>query len=76
MPIKVLIVDDFALVRTQLTEVINSQPDMTVVGTAPDGCEACDWLRLSLIRDKSLTATPVYYHAKLPAIAIYKEARP
>lgn len=36
MPIKVLIVDDSALVRSLLTELINSQPDMTVVGVAPD----------------------------------------
>ncbi len=36
MPIKVLIVDDSALVRKLLTEMINAQPDMTVVGTAGD----------------------------------------
>jgi two-component system chemotaxis response regulator CheB len=36
MPIKVLIVDDSALVRSLLTELISRQPDMTVVGTAPD----------------------------------------
>lgn len=36
MPIKVLIIDDSALVRTLLTEIINKQPDMEAVGTAPD----------------------------------------
>lgn len=36
MPIKVLIIDDSALVRSLLTELIKSQPDMIVVGTAPD----------------------------------------
>jgi two-component system chemotaxis response regulator CheB len=36
MPIKVLIVDDSALIRSLLTELINRQPDMTVVGIAPD----------------------------------------
>jgi len=36
MPIKVLIVDDSALIRSLLTELVNSQPDMTVVGVAPD----------------------------------------
>jgi two-component system chemotaxis response regulator CheB len=36
MPIKVLIVDDSALIRALLTEIINGQPDMEVVGTAPD----------------------------------------
>lgn len=34
--IKVLIVDDSALIRSVLKELINSQPDMEVVGTAPD----------------------------------------
>lgn len=36
MPIKVLIIDDSALIRSLLTEIINKQPDMEVVGTAPD----------------------------------------
>ncbi|MET3107600.1 two-component system chemotaxis response regulator CheB [Oxalobacteraceae bacterium GrIS 2.11] len=36
MKIKVLIVDDSALIRSVLTEIISSQPDMEVVGTAPD----------------------------------------
>lgn len=36
MPIKVLVVDDSALVRSLLTAIINGQADMTVVGTAPD----------------------------------------
>lgn len=34
--ITVLCVDDSALVRGLMTEIINSQPDMTVVATAPD----------------------------------------
>ena len=34
--IKVLCVDDSALVRSLMTEIINSQPDMEVVATAPD----------------------------------------
>jgi two-component system chemotaxis response regulator CheB len=36
MAIKVLIIDDSALIRSLLTEIINKQPDMQVVGTAPD----------------------------------------
>ncbi|MBA5687120.1 protein-glutamate methylesterase/protein-glutamine glutaminase [Rugamonas apoptosis] len=36
MKIKVLIVDDSALIRSVMTEIINSQPDMEVVATAPD----------------------------------------
>ena len=36
MTIKVLIIDDSALVRRILTEIVRSQPDMEVVGVAPD----------------------------------------
>ena len=42
MPIKVLIVDDSALVRSLLTEIIRNTPDMTVVGAAPDAYVARD----------------------------------
>ena len=40
--IKVLIVDDSAIVRKMLTEVISAEPDMEVVGTAPDPYVARD----------------------------------
>lgn len=36
MKIKVLVIDDSALIRSILTEIINSQRDMVVVGAAPD----------------------------------------
>ncbi|WP_136526150.1 protein-glutamate methylesterase/protein-glutamine glutaminase [Geomonas ferrireducens] len=36
MPIKVMIVDDSALIRSLLTEIIDAEPDLKVVGTAPD----------------------------------------
>jgi two-component system chemotaxis response regulator CheB len=36
MPIKVLIVDDSALVRQVLTELLDADPDLKVVGTAAD----------------------------------------
>lgn len=36
MKTKVLVVDDSALIRGLMTEIINSQPDMQVVGAAPD----------------------------------------
>lgn len=36
MSIKVLVIDDSALIRSLLSEIINKQPDMEVVGTAPD----------------------------------------
>ena len=43
--IKVLIVDDSALIRSVLTELINSQPDMEVVGTAPNPLVARDMIK-------------------------------
>lgn len=36
MKIKVLVIDDSALMRSVMREIINSQPDMEVVGLAPD----------------------------------------
>lgn len=36
MKIKVLIVDDSALIRSVMSEIIRKQPDMEVVGMAPD----------------------------------------
>lgn len=36
MKTKVLIVDDSALIRSVMSEIVNSQADMEVVGTAPD----------------------------------------
>jgi len=36
MPIKVLVVDDSALIRQILSEIIKSEPDMQLVGAAPD----------------------------------------
>lgn len=36
MKTKVLIVDDSALIRSVMSEIVNSQPDMEVVATAPD----------------------------------------
>lgn len=34
--IRVLAVDDSALMRNMLSAVVNQQPDMEMVGTAPD----------------------------------------
>src|SRR3990167_529621 len=44
--IKVLCVDDSALIRSLMTEIINSQPDMTVVATASDPLIARDLVKL------------------------------
>ncbi len=43
--IKVLCVDDSALIRSVMTEIINSQPDMVVVGTAADPLVARDLIK-------------------------------
>ncbi|WP_151704056.1 protein-glutamate methylesterase/protein-glutamine glutaminase [Nitrincola alkalilacustris] len=43
--IRVLVVDDSALIRRLLTEIINQQPDMQVVAAARDAYEARDMVR-------------------------------
>ena len=45
MTIKVLVIDDSALVRKMLTEIINSKSDMQVVGSATDPLMARDKIR-------------------------------
>src|SRR5262245_20427971 len=42
---KVLIVDDSALVRGLLTEIVNGQPDMQAIGAAPDPHAAREMIR-------------------------------
>ena len=42
MPIKVLVVDDSALIRSLLGEIVNSEKDMLLVGVAPDAYAARD----------------------------------
>lgn len=46
MTIKVLIVDDSALIRKLLTEVINSQSDMQAIGAAPDPIAAREMIKM------------------------------
>lgn len=45
MKIKVLIIDDSALIRSILTEIIRSQADMEVVGVAPDPIVAREMIK-------------------------------
>ena len=45
MKIKVLIVDDSALIRGVMSEIISSQPDMEVVGVAPDPLVAREMIK-------------------------------
>ena len=42
---RVLIIDDSALVRSLLTEIINRQPDMEAIGAAPDPIAAREMIR-------------------------------
>lgn len=46
MTIKVLIVDDSALIRSLLKEIINSQPGLEVVGVAPHPIVAREMIRI------------------------------
>ena len=41
--IRVLLADDHTLIRAGLAMVVESQPDLTVVGEANDGREAVPW---------------------------------
>lgn len=43
--ITVLVIDDSALIRKLLTEIINKEPDMEVVGVAPDPLVAREMIR-------------------------------
>src|SRR6187549_2880616 len=43
--IKVLVIDDSALVRQTLTEIINSDPQLSVIGTASDPYFAAEKIR-------------------------------
>lgn len=45
MTIKVLVIDDSTLIRVLLTEIINSAPDLEVVGSAPDPLKARDMIK-------------------------------
>jgi two-component system chemotaxis response regulator CheB len=45
MAIKVLVVDDSALVRSLLAEIIRTTPDLTLVGAAPDAYVARDMVK-------------------------------
>ncbi|RKS77183.1 LuxR family two component transcriptional regulator [Actinomadura pelletieri DSM 43383] len=45
MPIRVLIADDQEMVRTGFRMIVDSQPDMEVVGEAPDGAMAVELAR-------------------------------
>jgi DNA-binding NarL/FixJ family response regulator len=58
---RVFLVDDKALVRAGLRMVIDSQPDMTVIGEAEDGREALEQLAVS-------TADVVLMDVRMPRL--------
>lgn len=43
--LKVLIIDDSALIRSVMTQIVNSQPDMEVAGVAPDPIAARELIK-------------------------------
>ena len=43
--ITVIVIDDSALIRKLLSEIINSQPDMKAIGAAPDPLVAREMIR-------------------------------
>ncbi|MEO8104216.1 MAG: chemotaxis response regulator protein-glutamate methylesterase [Betaproteobacteria bacterium] len=45
MKIKVLVIDDSSVIRSIISEIINEQPDMMVVGSAPDPLVAREMIR-------------------------------
>ncbi|HEY2842319.1 MAG TPA: response regulator, partial [Bryobacteraceae bacterium] len=84
--IKVLIVDDSALVRRLLSEVIDREPDMEVVGVAPDPFVARDkllalnpdvlTLDIEMPRMDGLTfLTKLMHHRPMPVIVISSVAQ-
>ncbi len=46
MPIRVLVVDDSALIRQVLSDILNKEADITVVGTANDGEDALSKIKI------------------------------
>ncbi|RMI41334.1 response regulator [Streptomyces triticirhizae] len=49
MPIRVMLVDDQALLRTGFRMVLSAQPDITVAAEAGDGAEALELLRSTAV---------------------------
>jgi two-component system response regulator NreC len=73
--IKILVADDHFIVREGLRQLLNSQPDMEVVGEAEDGQEALKLTR-SLVPDVVLIDISMPKLTGLEAIRLIKEAVP
>ena len=59
--IKVLIVDDSAVVRQTLSEIINSDPDLEVLATAADPFYAAEKIKSSVPDRKSTRLNSSHY---------------
>ncbi len=73
--IKILIVDDHAIVRDGIRQLIESQEDMLIVGEAGDGVTALKHVK-NLIPDVVLLDIGMPGMTGLETISLVKEARP
>jgi two-component system response regulator NreC len=72
---KILVADDHAVVRAGLKQLLNSQPDMEVVGEAIDGREALEKAK-SIRPDVTLLDIAMPGLSGLEAVPLIKEAVP
>jgi two-component system response regulator NreC len=72
---KILVADDHAVVREGLRQLLNSQPDMEVVGEAEDGREALEKAK-SLRPDVTILDIAMPRLSGLEAVHLIKEAVP
>lgn len=72
---KILVADDHAVVRAGLEQLLNSQPDMEVVGEAKDGREALEKAK-SIRPDVTLLDIAMPGLSGLEAVRLIKEAVP
>ena len=72
---KILVADDHAVVREGLRQLLNSQPDMEVVGEAEDGREALEKAK-SLRPDVTILDIAMPRLSGLEAVRLIKEAVP
>lgn len=69
MPIKVLVVDDSALIRALLKEIIQADPELELVGQAPDAYVARDLI-------KQLNPDVLTLDVEMPRMSFSRKVRP
>ena len=67
MTTKVLVIDDSAVMRKLLTELINSNPDLEVVGAAPDAHVAREMIKTLVGKGELVNVRGTY----LPLMRLY-----